>query len=60
MLTSVSDQDGLRAAVNDYEAEMIARAGEEVRVSKLNTEMMHDWARLKESPFMQRGGDKNK
>ncbi|KAF7186548.1 FAD-dependent monooxygenase phnB [Pseudocercospora fuligena] len=58
-LTSVSDQDGLRAAVGDYETEMIARAGEEVRVSKLNTEMMHDWARLKESPFMQRGGDKN-
>lgn len=47
-------------AVKSYETEMIARAGEEVRISRINTEMMHDWQRLKESPFMQRGGDKNK
>lgn len=47
-------------AVQSYEKEMIARAGEEVKISRMNTEMMHDWQRLKESPFMQRGGDKTK
>ena len=49
-----------KEAVLDYETEMIKRAGEEVRISMMNTEMMHDWDRLKESPFMQRGGDKHK
>lgn len=51
---------GQKEAVLEYEAEMVRRAGEEVAISLMNTEMMHDWARLKESPFMQRGGDKNK
>lgn len=46
-------------AVKEYEVEMVQRAGEEVNVSKMNTEMVHDWERLKESPFMQRGGDRN-
>jgi 2-polyprenyl-6-methoxyphenol hydroxylase-like FAD-dependent oxidoreductase len=56
-------KDGLKTqqeAVLEYEAEMIKRAGEEVQISKVNTEMMHDWLRLSNSPFMQRGGDKNK
>ena len=47
----------VRDAVLSYEQEMVGRAGEEVRISKANTEMMHDWERLKDSPFMQRGGD---
>lgn len=47
-------------AVLAYEAEMIERAGDEVKISKMNTEMMHDWDRLVQSPFMQRGGDKNR
>lgn len=50
----------LADAVQEYEDEMVKRAGEEVAVSMMNTEMMHDWPRLMESPFMQRGGDKNK
>ena len=49
-----------KEAVLEYEGEIIKRAGEEVNVSKMNTEMMHDWPRLQDSPFMQRGGDKNK
>jgi 2-polyprenyl-6-methoxyphenol hydroxylase-like FAD-dependent oxidoreductase len=44
-----------KEAALEYEAEMIKRAGEEVRISMMNTEMMHDWERLKDSPFMQRG-----
>lgn len=46
-------------ALLEYEAEMVARAGEEVRVSRMNTEMVHDWQQLKASPLMQRGADKN-
>lgn len=63
LLAAAQNSSGGRTqkdAVLDYEAEMIARAGEEVKVSKMNTEMMHDWERLSNSPFMQRGGDKNK
>ncbi|KAK3674333.1 hypothetical protein LTR78_005802 [Recurvomyces mirabilis] len=47
-------------AVLAYDAEMMKRAGEEVSISKVNTEMIHDWERLSQSAFMQRGGDKNK
>ncbi|EME38964.1 hypothetical protein DOTSEDRAFT_66932 [Dothistroma septosporum NZE10] len=46
-------------AVLEYETEMIKRAGEEVAISKMNTEMMHDWEKMQASPFMQRGGDKH-
>ena len=49
----------LKAAVDAYQQEMITRAGEEVQLSKGNTEMLHDWERFKESPLMQRGGDPN-
>ena len=49
-----------KEAVLEYEAEMIKRAGEEVMISKKNTEMVHDWEQLMDSPFMQRGGDRNK
>jgi hypothetical protein len=37
-------------------AEMVERAGEDVRGSIVNTEIMHDWARVKESPFLTRAG----
>lgn len=47
-------------AVLEYGTEMIIRAGEEVKVSKTNTEMMHDWDRLAKSPFMQHGGDRTR
>ncbi|KAK5174665.1 uncharacterized protein LTR77_001747 [Saxophila tyrrhenica] len=49
-----------KEAVLQHEAEMIKRAGEEVAISKSNTEMVHDWDRLMQSPLMQRGGDKNR
>lgn len=40
--------------VDVYETEMRARAGEEVRLSELNSYMLHDWSRLKDSPLMTR------
>lgn len=61
MLAAV--QQGQKAhvelAVLEYESEMIKRAGEEIQISTMNTEMMHDWERLQASPFMQRGDGKN-
>ncbi|KAI0166803.1 FAD/NAD(P)-binding domain-containing protein [Hypoxylon sp. FL1284] len=41
--------------ITEYDTEMRARAGEEVRLSEMNTLMLHDWARAKESPIMTRG-----
>ncbi|WPA97590.1 uncharacterized protein RHO25_002200 [Cercospora beticola] len=47
-----------KEAVLEYEKVMIYRAGQEVKISKLNTEMMQDWEKFMASPFMERGGDK--
>ncbi len=49
----------LGEAVSAYNEEAIERAGEEVRGSKINTEMLHDWARMKNAPLLQRGGNPN-
>ncbi|KIW62169.1 hypothetical protein PV04_10369 [Phialophora macrospora] len=43
-------------AADAYRDELVDRAGEEVRLSKENTEMLHDWERMANSPIMQRGG----
>ncbi len=50
---------GLGDAVAGYEGEMVGRGAEEVRLSKLNTEMVHDWDRLVESPVFKMGGNRN-
>lgn len=42
----------LSALVGEYEAEMRPRAGEEVRLSEMNSYMLHDWDKLSHSPFM--------
>ncbi|RMJ29045.1 FAD binding domain-containing protein [Aspergillus sp. HF37] len=42
-------------AVVDYEAEMIARGGEEVRMSEANTTAVHNWGKIMESPSVKRG-----
>jgi len=47
------------AAIDEYVDELVERAGEEVRSSIVNTEMLHDWPRLKESPFFKAGGHAN-
>jgi 2-polyprenyl-6-methoxyphenol hydroxylase-like FAD-dependent oxidoreductase len=39
-----------------YMEEMVERAGDEVRTSRENTLMLHDWERMQDSPIMQRGG----
>ena len=51
-LSTVEDRE---TAISSYEEEMIARGGEEVRVSAMNTAMLHDWKKVVQSPFMKRG-----
>ncbi|KKZ65395.1 hypothetical protein EMCG_08775 [[Emmonsia] crescens] len=48
------------AAISLYEEEMIHRAGGEVRLSTTNTEMLHDWQRVLQSPLMKAGLKQNK
>jgi len=52
------DQEERVKAIEAYESEMVTRTSEEVRLGEMNTIMMHDWARLKESPVMTKGMDK--
>jgi 2-polyprenyl-6-methoxyphenol hydroxylase-like FAD-dependent oxidoreductase len=43
------------AVLGAYEAEMKARAGEEVRLSSQNSLAMHDWSLLSKSPSLTKG-----
>jgi 2-polyprenyl-6-methoxyphenol hydroxylase-like FAD-dependent oxidoreductase len=51
---------GQAEAIDAYEKEMRTRGGEEVRLSEMNTRMLHDWAKLSESPLFKRGMDANR
>jgi 2-polyprenyl-6-methoxyphenol hydroxylase-like FAD-dependent oxidoreductase len=51
-LTSEMNQ---KSAIEKYEAEMKARAREEVRISVMNTTMLHDWEKVMKSPVMTAG-----
>jgi hypothetical protein len=52
LLTSEKNQ---KSAIENYESEMRARAGEEVRISVVNTIMLHDWEKVMKSPLMTAG-----
>ncbi|KAI6089531.1 FAD/NAD(P)-binding domain-containing protein [Hypoxylon rubiginosum] len=41
--------------INAYETEMRARGGEEVRLSEMNSLMLHNWAKVEQSPLIKRG-----
>ncbi|KAF2187043.1 FAD/NAD(P)-binding domain-containing protein [Zopfia rhizophila CBS 207.26] len=41
--------------VDGFEKEMIERGGEEVRSGTANTEMLHDWEKVMQSPFFKKG-----
>jgi 2-polyprenyl-6-methoxyphenol hydroxylase-like FAD-dependent oxidoreductase len=51
----VSGKKSRRDAIAEYEEEMVKRAGEEVRMSTRNTEMVHDWEKVLASPILQKG-----
>ena len=48
------------SAIEKYETEMKTRAGEEVRLSVMNTSMLHDWAKVLDSPVFKAGLNKGK
>jgi 2-polyprenyl-6-methoxyphenol hydroxylase-like FAD-dependent oxidoreductase len=48
-----------KQAMYDYEEEMIRRAGDEVRSCSTNTALLHDWEKVKHSPFFNKGMAKN-
>ncbi|KAB5575398.1 hypothetical protein GE09DRAFT_1091864 [Coniochaeta sp. 2T2.1] len=47
--------DGRVRALQEYETEMIQRAGEEVRLSEANSVAVHDWSKIGESPSVKKG-----
>lgn len=52
-------RDGTKSqeqAMQEYVEEMVPRAGEEVKISTMNTEMFHDWDKVQNSPFFKLGG----
>ena len=48
-------ESSVSSATERYEADMKARAGEEVRLSVMNTTMLHSWAKVLESPVFKAG-----
>ncbi|EGD85013.1 hypothetical protein H112_08736 [Trichophyton rubrum D6] len=52
---AVSGLSSQATSISAYEDEMIARAGTEVRLSTVNTEMLHDWERVLASPVLTSG-----
>jgi 2-polyprenyl-6-methoxyphenol hydroxylase-like FAD-dependent oxidoreductase len=53
--SDVADRPTQLAAINAYETEMIARGGEEVRLSWQNTTLLHNWEKALESPLFKAG-----
>ena len=45
--------------MGEYENEMIERGGREAKLSKVNTEMVHQWDTLMESPMIKMGMKKD-
>lgn len=60
MLRSVRDGEKTKeVVVDEYMNELVERAGEEVKLSIINTDMMHNWDKFLESPFFKAGGHAN-
>lgn len=55
MKRAAGGEMALAEAVEEFDAESIKRGGGEVLFSKMNTEMVHDWERLMQSPVIQVG-----
>lgn len=50
-----SDRADQAKVIANYEEEMKRRGGEEARLSAQNTEMVHDWNLVLQSPLFQAG-----
>lgn len=51
---------GQEEAIAAFEDEMVKRGGTEVRDGTANTEMLHDWERIKEAPLFKKGMSETK
>jgi 2-polyprenyl-6-methoxyphenol hydroxylase-like FAD-dependent oxidoreductase len=54
-IIAVEDKSQVFKAVTEYEQEMIPRTKAETELSVENTFMVHDWARVQESPMVKVG-----
>lgn len=54
-LVKIQENGNRAESINHFEEEMIKRGGTEVRDGTANTEMLHDWERIKESPLFKKG-----
>lgn len=55
LLTNNLDSLSQEQIISDYETEMRTRGGEEVRLSQMNTFMLHDWDKVQQSPLIKKG-----
>lgn len=58
-LVRISQGEDQEKVVTEFEEEMIRRGGTEVRDGTVNTELLHDWERIKESPLFKKGMKKS-
>lgn len=58
-LVKIRDGADRSQAIASFEEEMIQRAGDEVRSCTMNTALLHDWEKVKHSPFYSKGMAKN-
>jgi hypothetical protein len=56
----MSSEVSQEATINAYKTEQKTRGGEEVKLSEINTHLLHDWAKVLESPLFTAGMTANK
>ncbi|KAH7109417.1 hypothetical protein B0J11DRAFT_236164 [Dendryphion nanum] len=54
-LTKVKEGQGAMELITAFEDEVIGRGGKEVRDCTTNTELLHDWEKVQQSPFFTKG-----
>lgn len=55
MIAVKTGEKTLTEAVNDYDEDVITRGSEEVEVSRIQTDALHDYANFFNSPIMKHG-----
>lgn len=58
-LVKIREGADRKQTITDFETAMIERAGDEVRQCTRNTSLLHDWEKVKHSPFYTQGMTKN-
>ncbi|KAF2464986.1 FAD/NAD(P)-binding domain-containing protein [Lindgomyces ingoldianus] len=58
-IVRINEGGDRKQLVTEFEEEMIARGGDEVRTGTANTILLHNWEKVMQSPFFQKGLKKN-